>query len=234
MRRFGHHGIVLRCGVRRGLLGLLAGGLRRVRTVCLLHVDRLLVDRLRLLVRILRPPHDRLRPRREIEPEHALPERLCFALAEPRPQRRLRLLGQVPEVAERRHVSQAAQVEELEKAHRGAVQQRSPRLLLLPDDLDQLALEQRLEHRAAVDATHVVDLRPRDRLAVGHDRQRLDLRATEPGRLRLQHLLHPHRVLRVGPKLKAARDLGQHHAALRRHRHQVLEGQLDLVLRCLG
>ncbi len=63
------------------------------------------------------------------------------------------------------------------------------------------------KHRTAVDAADVVDLGPRDRLAVGDDRQRLQHRARQPLRLARDQPRHPGRVVGVGPQVPAARDL---------------------------
>ncbi len=135
------------------------------------------------------------------------------------------------EIAQGRQVAQRLQVEELEELDGRAVQQRTPRLLLLAHDLDQLALEQDLEHRAAVDAAHVIDLRARHGLAVGDDRQGLELRTAEPRGLGLKQLLNPLRVVWVRAELEAAGDLPQHDP-LRIHVDlQLLERELDLILR---
>ena len=120
------------------------------------------------------------------------------------------LLGELLELAQRGQRVEILQGEELEELAGGAVEDRPAHLFLLPDDLDQPAIEQRLEHRARVDAANVLDLRPRDRLPVGDDRQRLDRRAGEPLGLHLEEAPHVLGRARRGAQLPAAADLVQH------------------------
>src|SRR5439155_26472600 len=83
-----------------------------------------------------------------------------------------RLFRQFLELAQSRQLRQIAQVEQVEKFLRGAVEERPPRLVLLAEDADQLALEERLGDGAAIDAAQVLDLRPRHRLPLGDDCER--------------------------------------------------------------
>ena len=87
----------------------------------------------------------------------------------------LGLVGQLGELAQRREVAERLQAEELEEIARGAVEDRAARLVFFAEHAHEVALQEGFEHRAGVHAADVVDLGARDRLAIGHDRQRLDL-----------------------------------------------------------
>ena len=79
-----------------------------------------------------------------VEAEHLLSQRFGdLQVAKLVAERRLGLLRQVAEVSQGRQVTQPAEVEELQKTHGRAVEQRAAGLILFTDDLDQLALEQR-------------------------------------------------------------------------------------------
>ena len=73
---------------------------------------------------------------------------------------------------------------------------------------------QQLQRRRRIDAANVVDLGPRDRLAIRDDRERLELRARQAHRPARDQLLHPRRELRPRAELIAARDLLQDQAAV--------------------
>ena len=88
-----------------------------------------------------------------------------------------------------------------------------PDFVLLPEDLDQPALEQRLHHRAGVHPAHVLDLRAGDRLPVGDDGQRLERGTGQPLRLHPEEPPHELPAVGVGPELPAAGHLGEDDAA---------------------
>ena len=96
--------------------------------------------------------------------------------------------------------------------------------------LDQAALGQRLHRRLRGDAADAGDLRPRDRLQVGDDRQRLGLRLGQRRRPRLGQQA-PRRLLagRVAGEGEAAGDLAQDDPAPALG--EVLAQQLDRLRR---
>ena len=103
--------------------------------------------------------------------------------------------------------------------------------------LDQAALGQRLHRRLRGDAADARHLRPRDRLQVGDDRQRLGLRLGQRRRARLGQQA-PRRLLagRVAGQREAAGDLAQDDAApaLGEVLAQQLDRLGDLALGRLG
>ncbi len=123
------------------------------------------------------------------------------------------LLGELVELAQRGQRGQVLQREELEELAGGAVEDGPARLLLLAEDLDELPLQQRLHHRAAVDAADLLDLGAGHRLPVGDDGQRLERGAGEPLRLHLEEAAGEGRVVGRGAELPAARHLVEHDAA---------------------
>ena len=80
----------------------------------------------------------------------------------------------------------------LQERRRRPEEERPPGQVAAADDAHQLHLHERLDHVARVHAAHALDLRARDGLAVGDDRERLDRRAREHRRAPLaQHLPQP-------------------------------------------
>src|SRR5262249_3160369 len=115
--------------------------------------------------------------------------------------------------------------EEFEKRRRRSVKKRTPRLVLLSEDLHEIALEQELEHRAAIDAANVVDLGTRDRLAIREDRERLHLRAREAHRFLLREIAAERPELRVRSEEPTAGDFVELHAARRKFALQLRENR---------
>src|SRR5690606_4425600 len=93
-----------------------------------------------------------------------------------------RLVAQRGKFSQGRQLAQRLEIEKLEKLWRRSVQDGPPRFVLLAHHANQLALEQGLEHGPGVDPAHIVDLRARDRLAIGDDRHRLELGARQADR----------------------------------------------------
>ena len=79
------------------------------------------------------------------------------------------------------------EAEPLEERARGAEQRRVARRRVVADLLDVAALHERLQRRVDVDAADRRELRPRDRLLVGDDRERLERRARQPRGLAFEH-----------------------------------------------
>ena len=78
------------------------------------------------------------------------------------------------------------------------------------DDVDQSALEQRLEHTAHGDAADLLDLGAADRLAIRDDGERLERRAGEPRRAHRElRALDRLGVLGAREDLPAAADLDE-------------------------
>ena len=114
-----------------------------------------------------------------------------------------------------RQIAEVVQAEPIEELARRRVHERAADHLLAADGLDQLALDQRRQHAAAAaDAADLGDLRRRDRLLVGDDRQRLErLHRQLLRRPLVEQLAHP--FVQLGPRhdLVAARDLDDLQAA---------------------
>ena len=146
-------------------------------------------------------------------------------------ERLARLVGELGELAQRRQILERLQPEELEEVARRAVNQGPSGLVALAEDAHEIALEQELQHGAAVDAAHVVDLGTRDRLPVRDDRERLDLRAREAHGLLLREVADERRVLRARAEDPAAGHLVEVHAARRVVVLQLGEELLHLLLR---
>ena len=142
-----------------------------------------------------------------------------------------RFVGELGELTERREVLQRLEAEEVEEVIRRAVDERSARLVALAEDPDEVALEEDLEHRAAVDTAHVVDLRAGDGLSVGDDRDRLDLRAGELHRPLLREIADARRVLRVRPEDPASGDIFEMDPARGVVLPQLIEQLRDLLQR---
>src|SRR5512133_3400745 len=123
------------------------------------------------------------------------------------------LARELVELAERRERREILQGEELQELAGGPVQDGAPRLLLLPEDLDELPLQERLHDGAAVDRADLLDLRPRDRLPVRDDRERLERGAGQPLRLDPEEPAGEVRVEGRRPELPAAGHLVQDDAA---------------------
>ena len=130
-------------------------------------------------------------------------------------------------LAERRQLAQIAEAEEIEKLLRRAVEDRPADLLALAEHADQRAIEQQAERRRRIDAADLVDLGARDRLAIRHDRERLELRARQPHRPARDQLLHPRRVARIRPELIAPRDLLERDSAVAILVGELREGLLE-------
>ena len=122
---------------------------------------------------------------------------------------RLILGGQVVELAQGRQLGKIAQVEDAQELRRGAVEHGPAHLFLLADDAHKPAVEQGLEHRAAVHTANVVDLGACDGLAVGHNGQGFQHGARQAHRPPHQQLGNPRRVFRIGTQMPA-RGQGRH------------------------
>ncbi len=123
------------------------------------------------------------------------------------------------------------QAEVIQEKLRRLVEQRPPGDLGAPGDFHQPALHQTLEHAIDRDTAHRLDVRARDRLAVGHDRERLQGRRGQARGLdRRKKLSHPARVGRVARELPALGALEQlERAALLDQLHlELLERRGDL------
>src|SRR5579862_3617376 len=84
-----------------------------------------------------------------------------------------------------RQLAQMPQRELLEERRRRSIEERAAEPFGSPNDVDQAALEQRLEHAAHRHTANFLDVGARDGLAVRDDRQRLERRrgeALRPGR----------------------------------------------------
>ena len=125
------------------------------------------------------------------------------------------VLVELRELTQCRQIFHRFEPEELQKLRRGSVKQRTTGLVFLPEDADQIALEEQLEHGPRVDTANVVDLGARDGLPVGEDGERLDLRARELHRLLLGEIAYERRVGSARAEDPAARDLVELHAAVR-------------------
>ena len=139
--------------------------------------------------------------------------RCRVAFGHGRGERGLALGRELGELAQHGQVAQRAQPEEFEEVRGRPVEQRTARFFFAADHADEVAFEQHLERRARVHAAHVVDLGARDGLAVGHDRERLDLRPRELHGLRLQELPHERRVGRARSELPRPGHLFELHPA---------------------
>ena len=111
----------------------------------------------------------------------------------------------------------ALQPEQLQEQRRRAVEDGAE--LGAAALLDQPAVEQRRDRRVGVDAADARDLRPRDGLQVGDDRERLELRRRQRREPRLRQQ-RARRVLgdRVARERAAAGELAQQEPALARAR----------------
>ena len=83
---------------------------------------------------------------------------------------------------ERGHFEDRVQPEVLQKLWRRRVQDWAARTIGAPGFQDQTLVQQALQHAVAVDAADGVDLRARDRLLVGDDRQGLESSTAQMGR----------------------------------------------------
>ena len=98
----------------------------------------------------------------------------------------------------------------LEKILRGAVEQRASGNLGATGDFYQAAVEQHLHHAVHAHPAHRLAIRARDRLAVGDDGQRLQLRAGQARRFRLRvKLAHPRRARRIADQRPAIHALDE-------------------------
>ncbi len=88
-----------------------------------------------------------------------------------------RILAELGELLQRRKFGERSQTKKFEKRLGRAVEHGSTGLVLLTEDPDQVPIQQPLEHRSAVNPSHVVDFRSRNRLSVCHDSERLELSA---------------------------------------------------------
>src|SRR5688572_1015854 len=119
------------------------------------------------------------------------------------PQRNRQLIGA-------RQLLQVAQSEVLQEERRRAVQQRTTETFRAPDDIDESALVQRLEHATDVDAANVLDLRASDGLPIRDERQGLQRGGRQPLRTRGElGALDRFRVLGARENLPAAPDLDE-------------------------
>ena len=84
---------------------------------------------------------------------------------------------------ERRQLVEARQPEPLEELEAGAVQERPSRRARSTELDDEPPMQQRPDRVVGVDAADPLDRRLRHRLAVGHDRQRLERRGRQADRL---------------------------------------------------
>src|SRR5438477_10384865 len=92
--------------------------------------------------------------------------------------------------------------DDVEETHRGAVELRLPGTRAAPDLGDEVAQLEVGKHALAVDASHIFNARPRNRLLVGHYRKRLVRRLREPARnLRPKRAAGRGGVLRPGCKV---------------------------------
>ena len=126
------------------------------------------------------------------------------------------------------------QPEELEKVRGRSVKKGPPRLVLLAEDANQIALEEELECRSAVDSSDLVDLRARDRLPVRCNRKRFDLGARQLDRALARELPDERRELNARPKEPTARNLVEHDPASRVVRLQLAQERSDLLERRRG
>ena len=138
---------------------------------------------------------------------HADPEPVTHHLAT--------LGGQLAVLAERRQLAQIAQAEEIEELLGGSIEDGPAHVLLLAQDADQRPIHEQAQCGRRIDTANLVDLGPRDRLAVRDDRERLELSTRQTDRSARDQLLHPGGELRVGTELVAARDLLQRDATIR-------------------
>src|SRR4051794_5636443 len=146
------------------------------------------------------------------EPARSALRALLAGLQQPLAQLLL-LLGSGIEARQLGQLVEPAQAEELLEQRGGAVEHRAE--LRAPGLLDDPALEQRRHRRLRGHAADPRDLRARDRLEVGDDREALGLRLRErrrarPGEQAAGGVLGD----RVGGEREAAGDLAQHHAAV--------------------
>src|SRR5690606_25684610 len=81
-----------------------------------------------------------------------------------------------------------------------AVDHRPSRFVLLTEDSDELALEERLDDSTRVHASDVVDFRSSDGLPIRHDSQRLQLGATQAYGTLGKEFANVRGISRVGAK----------------------------------
>ena len=106
--------------------------------------------------------------------------------------------------------------------------------LFAPGDADHAALEQRLDHATRVAAAQLLDLRPRDRLTIGDDRQRLEAchgQLVAAGDL--EEAAQVAMKLRARHQAHAACNLVEHDAPCGRHAGSV-RGRFGRLLRIGG
>ena len=104
--------------------------------------------------------------------------------------------------------------------------------IFFADDADQIALEQDLEHGAAIDTSDLVNLRSCDGLPVREDGERFDLRAAELYGLELRCVANERGVHGVGAKHPAAGDLLELDAATSVLGHEIGKNRLGFLGRC--
>jgi hypothetical protein len=114
------------------------------------------------------------------------------------------------------------------------VEKRAACFLFATEDLDEPAVHQHLERRARIHTAHLVDLRTRDRLPIGEDRERLDLRTREAHGLARDELTHEGRVLDRGAELISACDLDELNAARAVFADEHIEQALHFLRRRMG
>ncbi len=118
------------------------------------------------------------------------------------------------ELRERRQIVEFLQAEVVEEVARGAEQLGTPRDVAMSDDTYPAALEQRLDDvRVHRNAANLLDLSARDRLAVRHQRERLEQGARVFGGPLLPQARHGLGDGRADLNAIAARDLDQLDAA---------------------
>ena len=98
----------------------------------------------------------------------------------------------------------------LEEILRGGIEQRATGDFRAAGDFHKAAVEEHLHHSIHTHSAHRFAVRARDRLAVGDDRQRLQLRAREARRLGLGvKLPHPRGARRIADQRPAIHALDE-------------------------
>src|SRR5690606_25802816 len=90
-----------------------------------------------------------------------------------------RVFAELGEFPERWQIAKRTQAKQVQESRSRTVYHWPTGFILFSQNADQLTLEEQLQHGAGINASNVVDFWSSDRLTIGDNRERLELRATE-------------------------------------------------------